>query len=315
MTTDLEIFRAPLPEQMRYAQALAQAATLPKAYRDRPGDVLLAFAYAQSLGIYPAQVFTGIHIIDGRPSMSAELMGGLIRRAGHLLRMSGDRQSATVEIVRHDDPDFKYRATFSIEDARDAGLLTKENWRKYPAAMLIARALSACARQACADVLSGMAYSPEELGSEIVDADELEAQRAVSHLKRISPSTVDEDPSPAVSAPPLADSAAHPEQTTQPKRKRRTKAEMEAARSETTVNLPEAELAGDPDGEERQERDVAEANEEEWVNAWLVDLDQAIEAKDLAAIGVLGSKASAGNRRDLVAQARDAWTEIQAASA
>ena len=43
---------------------------LPRAYRDKPGNVLLAVEYAQSLGIPAGQVLAGsVHVIDGKPSM------------------------------------------------------------------------------------------------------------------------------------------------------------------------------------------------------------------------------------------------------
>ena len=140
MSTAIALTSQPLSEQWKYAQALAQAGLLPKQYRDSPGDVLLAIAYADALSLPVAQIFTGIHVIEGRPSMSAELMGALVRRAGHRIRMSGDATSARAEIVRRDDPDYTYRSTFTLDDAKQAGLLNKDVWKKYPAAMLLARA-------------------------------------------------------------------------------------------------------------------------------------------------------------------------------
>jgi hypothetical protein len=160
-----ELARAQGEEAWRFAQALAQAGLLPKAYRDQPGNVLLAMEYGRALGLPVATVLTSVHIIEGRPSMSAELMQALIRRAGHRIRITGDRQQATCAIVRKDDPDFTYTATFTMDDARAAKLVKPDsNWMKYPAAMLLARATSSCARQACADVLAGVSYVPEELG-------------------------------------------------------------------------------------------------------------------------------------------------------
>lgn len=297
----LALAQQPLSEQWKYAQALAQAGLLPKQYRDSPGDVLLAMAYADALALPVAQIFTGIHVIEGRPSMSAELMGALIRRAGHRIRMSGDKTTASAEIVRRDDPEFTYRSTFTIEDAKQAGLLGKDVWKKYPAAMLLARAVSAVARAGASDVLAGVSYVPEELGEQ---PDVIDAQRISLNSGEVA-RKIEERLGWQDEAEP--ERPAEPEP---PKRKRRTKAELDEARRqsqevavEAIVDLPEQDV------EERQEQ--AEANAEEWVNAWLVDLEQAIETKDRAAIGVLGSKAAAGNRRDLVVKAREAWLEIQ----
>jgi hypothetical protein len=154
---------------------------LPKEYREKPGNVLLAMEYGRALNLPLAIVLTGVHVIDGRPSLSAGLMHGMIVGAGHRVRITGDMRQATCAIVRKDDPEFTYTATFSVEDAQRAELLKIQpdgsirsrgasgkatGWEKYPKAMLLARALSACARQACPDVLAGISYVPEELGDD-----------------------------------------------------------------------------------------------------------------------------------------------------
>ena len=285
MSHAIAVTNQPLSDQWKYAQALAQAGLLPKQYRDSPGDILLALAYADALNLPVAQIFTGIHVIEGRPSMSAELMGALVRRAGHRIRSTGDSTSATAEIVRRDDPEFTYRSTFTLDDAKQAGLLSKDVWKRYPAAMLLARAVSAVCRAGAADVLAGVSYVPEELGEQPEWVEEAPVTRLA-----VAPAEAEEPEQPAAQEEPAP-----------AKRRRRTKAEMEAARA-AEENVIDAQLP--------EQQPVAEANEEAWVNAWLIDLDQAIEAKDLAAIGLLGSKAATGNRRDLVAQAREAWQSV-----
>src|SRR5262249_14267411 len=64
-----------------------------------------------------------------------------------------------------DDPGFTYSATWDMARAKQADLLGKANWRRYPAAMLKARAISECARDACQEVLIGIRYTPDELGA------------------------------------------------------------------------------------------------------------------------------------------------------
>lgn len=325
MSTAIAVTETNYAERWKYAQALAQAGLLPKQYRESPGDILLAMEYAESLSLPLAQIFVGIHVIEGKPSMSAELMGALVRRAGHRIRMSGDAVQAAAEIVRLDDPGFTYRATFTLDNARAAGLLGKDVWKKYPAAMLLARAVSAVCRAGAADVLAGVSYVPEELG----DVPDWIEEAPITRLAAVPP----EHSTAAGLVIPEEEPKEPAAQEEPPKRRRRTKAEMEAARAaearqhigdititdadeitftpaaETVVDLPPE----DPAGEERQEATIAEASAEEWANAWLIDLEQAIEARDLAGIGVLGSKAAAGNRRDLVMMARTAWNDVHSA--
>lgn len=154
-------------DKMQYAQALAQASLLPKQYQRNPGNVLLAVELGESLGIPPIQAINTVHVIEGKPSASAALISMLVRRAGHQLRIKGDDKSATAEIVRHDDPEFTYSVTWDMERARNAKVTGKDNWSKYPAAMLKARAITEVARDACQEALMGVQYTPEELGATV----------------------------------------------------------------------------------------------------------------------------------------------------
>jgi len=139
---------------------------LPKQYQGRPENLLYAISYAESLGIHPMTAITGIHVIEGKPSASAQLIGSLVRRAGHKLRVTGDDHKATAVIIRADDPDFEFRVEWTFERAKAAGLTGKSVWKNYPAAMLKARAITEVAREGCAEALFGVIYTPEELGAD-----------------------------------------------------------------------------------------------------------------------------------------------------
>jgi hypothetical protein len=152
---------------MDYAQALAQSNLLPAQYRLKPANVLWALEYGRTIGLTPMAAITGVHVIEGKPTASAGLISGLVRRAGHRLRVRGDDQKAVAEIVRSDDPDYTFRTEWTLERARTAGLTNKSVWKQYPAAMLKARAVAECARDACEEVLFGLHYTPEELGAEV----------------------------------------------------------------------------------------------------------------------------------------------------
>lgn len=176
--------RMTLEERLRYAQTLAESGLLPGAFRRQPANVVYAMEYADALGLPVIAAITGIHVIDGKPTASAALIGALVRRAGHRLRITGDDDRAVVEITRRDDPDYVFRSVWTVERAARAGLCQIRDgrpyardsrgrplpWELYPAAMLKARALTECARDACEEVLYGLHYTPEELGA-VVDAD------------------------------------------------------------------------------------------------------------------------------------------------
>src|ERR1035438_8461866 len=156
-----------LPAKIAYADALARSGLLPAAYRAKPANVLYAVEYGDMLGLPPMAAITGIHIIEGKPSASSGLISALVRRAGHKLRVTGNDKEATAHIVRADDPDFTFEARWTLERAKAADLAGKGTWKKYPAAMLKARAISEVARAACEEALFGLHYTPEELGAEV----------------------------------------------------------------------------------------------------------------------------------------------------
>jgi len=159
-----------LPERMEYSKALAASDLLPKQYRNSPANVLVAVEYGRALGLEPMAAIQGIHVVEGKPTASAQLIGALVRNAGHRLRVVGDDTQATATIRRADDPDFEFTATWTMQRAAKAGLAGKGSWAKYPAAMLKARAITEVARDACPEVLAGVSYTAEELGVDPVAA-------------------------------------------------------------------------------------------------------------------------------------------------
>ncbi|MEV7962357.1 hypothetical protein [Oerskovia paurometabola] len=169
--TDLTVHQpgapAPLNEKMRYAQALSGSNLLPKQYRDQPANLLFALEYADALGVAPINAITSIHVIEGKPSASADLIASLVRRAGHRLRVSGDDTFAEATILRADDPDYPFTVRWDMAKARQAGLTGKGVWKAYPSAMLRSRAITEVARMAAPDALFGVIYTPEELGAEV----------------------------------------------------------------------------------------------------------------------------------------------------
>lgn len=115
---------AAIPDKLAYADALARADLLPTSYRGKAGNVLLAVEFGEMLGTHPLTAIQQVHVIDGKLSASAELMRALALRAGHKVRvLRHDAEAATVAIVRVDDPDHTTETTFTMEDARRAGLL------------------------------------------------------------------------------------------------------------------------------------------------------------------------------------------------
>lgn len=122
--------------------------------------ILLA---ARELGISPMLALNGgIWNIQGKIEVSSRLMNSLIRRAGHSLEIKEcNNNICTLRGKRADNGDIA-EASFTIEEARVAGLAGREVWKKYTQDMLYARAMSRLARRLFSDVI-GTAYVEGEI--------------------------------------------------------------------------------------------------------------------------------------------------------
>jgi hypothetical protein len=116
------------------------------------------------LGIGPMQALRLISVVQGKPVCAAEMMLALMYR---------DHGDEALWVTQSTDErctvSYKRRAwverrthTFTIADAQKAGLANKDTWKAWPANMLRARCISAVARMAFPDTISGL-YTAEEI--------------------------------------------------------------------------------------------------------------------------------------------------------
>lgn len=133
-----------------------------------PEQAIAIMLKGKELGIPPMQAFSSIAIISGKPTISAELMLALIYRNVPGAVVDFIEITAKVCVISAKRPGGKLSTfSFSIEEAKNAGLLNKENWTKYPSAMLRARCISAMARAMFPDALMGASYVHEEMGADV----------------------------------------------------------------------------------------------------------------------------------------------------
>lgn len=192
-------------DRLQHAQAVAQSTLIPDGYRNQPANVLWAMDLADALGVPFPQVMQTMAVMRGRMTMSADLMAAVVRRAGHKLRVREQGMSVTAALVRQDDPDYEFTATWDEAKARQAGLWGQRGpWTQYPAQMLRSRAITEVCRQGASDALAGTIYSPDELeptesNHNAADAEAAAAAAAARHA-------------PAAAAAPAQAAAAAPAQ-------------------------------------------------------------------------------------------------------
>ncbi len=118
----------------------------------------LGFSYMQSLRLF--------HVINSKPTLSADALVAIVKAhpsCEKFHRVSESNAEATWVAKRRGEPE--QMSTFTMEDARAAGLLEKKagnNWQTYPKRMLNARAKAFLARDVWPDLVAGL-YSSEEM--------------------------------------------------------------------------------------------------------------------------------------------------------
>jgi hypothetical protein len=153
--------------------------------------VLLA---ARELGISPMLALNGgIWNIQGKIEISARLMNGLIRRAGHSIKVVTSTDTHCTLLGKRSDGD-SFETSFTMDDANKAGLSSGNVWKKYPADMLYNRCMSRLARRLFPDVI-GTAY----VEGEIKESKELET--AECEVKNVVIDHFAPSPSPDVTHP------------------------------------------------------------------------------------------------------------------
>lgn len=160
---------------LRPAAALAErlAATdfVPRAMRGKPEAVAAAILLGDELDVGPMQALAHIHVVEGRPCPSAELMRALVLRHGHALWTEDATTSQATVCGQRAGSDRVESVTWTISDAQRAGLVrTGSAWVKYPRSMLVARATSELCRRVFPDALGGLSYLAEELEAEAPSA-------------------------------------------------------------------------------------------------------------------------------------------------
>jgi hypothetical protein len=131
----------------------------------RPEQAFTIIATGRELGLTAMQSLRSIHIIEGKPTLSADLIAALCKSRPDVCQyfqmVESTDKVARYETHRKGDPK-PTTMSFSIEDAQRAGVTGKDNWKKYPAAMLRARCITALARAVYPDLAMGLYDSDSE---------------------------------------------------------------------------------------------------------------------------------------------------------
>ena len=160
----MSVGRDTLDVRMQTAVAIAKAGDmLPRAYRGQPGAILLAIDWAERHDLAVMDAIHGVAWVQGRPVVDSTLQRAMARNAGYDVRVTEATDTKATVRVLVNGTTVVGTASYTIDEARAAGLTGKDNWKKHTTDMLVARATTRAIKWFCAEALIGGALSPDEV--------------------------------------------------------------------------------------------------------------------------------------------------------
>lgn len=152
-----------LEEALKFSKILADSDLVPKDYKGKPGNVLVAMQMGLEVGLQPLQALQNIAVINGRAAIWGDAMLALVKT--HVsFEWIDEKYNPTIKaaictVKRKGQPE--QVRTFSEDDAKKARLWEKDIWKAYPQRMLQMRARAFALRDVFPDAIKGLAMAEE----------------------------------------------------------------------------------------------------------------------------------------------------------
>lgn len=229
---------------MKIAEAMCSTDMVPKQYKNKPADGAAAILYGAELGLNAIQSLQQIMVINGKPGIETRTAVALLKKHGYEVRtVETSDKAVTVEGI---GPNGEHEvSTWTIQRAETAGYTSNALYKKIPQQMLYAKAAMEVARKIAPHVLSGIAYSVEELRLEPVKAQatRMDVQRGADGVRAALAAKKNPEPAPE---PAQDDSAAYVAEVTEHLATLDTQEQVNdfmASLKAQDANLPEGVLA------------------------------------------------------------------------
>lgn len=168
---DLDFHR--FGEIMAFASFCEKAGYLPK--NTTREQATLAIVAGKQLGLAPFAAIQNIAVINGRPSVWGDAVGGLVASSGlcereYVEEIGTEKDFRIVYHVKRKGREDEVVREFGYADAVRAQLWGKAGpWTSYPKRMMMMRARAFAYRDAFPDVLKGMRIAEEE--QDVIDVE------------------------------------------------------------------------------------------------------------------------------------------------
>lgn len=150
-----------LKQALMVCEHFLASKSLPKSYSNS-FQVLMAVQAGRELGMKPVESINGMMIINGQIKLWGTALTGRITKEGYKIKW-GDcsKIKASVSVIGPDDKETSPE-TYTIEEAKEAGLLGKSNWSGHPKTMLRWRALGNAVKFNFPHLLQGMSLVEDD---------------------------------------------------------------------------------------------------------------------------------------------------------
>ena len=176
-------------EIMNIGKAFAESGMFPDI--KSAAQAVVKIQAGAEMGIPPFAAMSGIHIIQGKPTIGAGLMAANVKASNKYDYKVIEQTDKVCSIDFYKGKEKLGNSTFTYEDAKKAGT---KNLDKFPKNMLFARAISNGVKFYTPDVFSGPVYTPEEFDVQTQDIEHTDIKEEVTHAVEKLPllTTVDE---------------------------------------------------------------------------------------------------------------------------
>lgn len=188
----------PQTQEAKYQMAgvLAKSGLIPSGLNTAE-KVFVALQWGHELGLTPMVAVNNIAVINGKPTLSADIMCAIVKRSPEYggiewIEMSNKKAECKISRILPNGDKETQTCSFTLEDAERAGLLGKDVWKKYTKRMLKHRCLSSGLKDMFPDLLAGL-YDPEEMESV---QSETTTERNVTPVEEPAEKNITPEPNP-----------------------------------------------------------------------------------------------------------------------
>lgn len=145
------------------SQILSKSNIVPKGFIGKPYDIMVAVQHGFELGMQPLQALQNIAVINGRPTIWGDAMLAICKSKADcedvIETWDARTQTATCRVKIYGKEDVVQ--TFSVEQAKRAGLTNRDTWKSYTERMCAMRARGFALRNAFPHHLRGIGLAEE----------------------------------------------------------------------------------------------------------------------------------------------------------